>query len=374
MMAMSRRIFNPDNPAVGQVLPKNAYDDRGQLLLRKGAVIGSSEQLERITENILSLTAPNSLPPPETSFPKNPLGILLAARWRLLELFQQGASDFSAELHRVGGLIARACRANSDLALASVLLVREAPYAVRHAANTAVACQVVGSALEWPEDELRATVAAALTMNIGMLDLQQQLHKMQGPLSDEQRLAIQRHCEVGVDMLRQLGVTDDIWLAAVRDHHERPDGSGYPAGKQGDAISRSARLVSLADVYCARVSSRSYRSALSPTQALRQLFLHEGQSVDESLVAQFIKALGIYPPGTGVRLQNGNVAVVTHRGNAKVNSPRVASITNANGMQLATPLRHNGDSPAHAIKAVVNLDALKLPINMAALWGADAVL
>jgi len=371
---MSLRIFNPDNPAVGQVLPKNAYDERGQLLLRKGAIIGSSEQLERLTENILSLTAPNSLPPPEKSFPKTPLGVLLNARWRLLELFQQGASDFPAELHRIGHLIARACRANSDLALASVLLVREAPYAIRHAVNTAVACQVVGSALEWPESELGSTVAAALTMNIGMLDLQQQLHKTVGPLSEEQRLAVHRHCETGVDLLRQLGVQDEAWLAAVHDHHERPDGSGYPAGKQGDAISRGARLVSLADVYCARVSSRSYRAALSPTQALRQLFLHEGQSVDETLVAQFIKTLGIYPPGTGVRLQNGSIAVVTHRGNARVNTPRVAAITNPNGMCLATPLRHNGDSPAHAIKAVVDLDALKLPVSMAAIWGADAVL
>lgn len=371
---MSRRNFDPNNPAIGQVLSRNAYDDKGQLLLRKGAVIGSDKQLERITENILAITAPSSLPPPEKNFPKTPLGVILAARWRLLELFQQGATDFPAELHRIGNLIARACRANSDLALASVLLVRDAPYAIRHTVNTAVACQVVGSALEWPEDVLGSTVAAALTMNIGMLDLQQQLHQMEGPLSEEQRLAVHRHCEVGVDMLRQLGVRDEVWLAAVRDHHERPDGSGYPAGKQGDAMSQSARLLSLADVYCARVSARSYRAALSPTLALRQLFLREGHCIDESLVAQFIKTLGIYPPGTGVRLQNGSVAVVTHRGNARVNTPRVAAITTPNGMCLATPLRHNGDSPAHAIKAVVDLDALKLPVNMAAIWGADAVL
>ncbi|MDE2087832.1 MAG: phosphohydrolase, partial [Xanthomonadaceae bacterium] len=74
------------------------------------------------------------------------------------------------------------------------------------------------------------------------------------------------------------------------------------------------------------------------------------------------------------RLQNGSIAVVTHRGNARVNTPRVAAITNPNGMCLATPLRHNGDSPAHAIKAVVDLEALKLPVSMAAIWGADAVL
>jgi len=58
---------------------------------------------------------------------------------------------------------------------------------------------------------------------------------------------VHAHCQTGVARLRELGVTDERWLDAVRDHHERTDGSGYPAGKGGEAIGQPARLLALAD-------------------------------------------------------------------------------------------------------------------------------
>lgn len=371
---MAGPLFDPNTLAVGQTLPRDAFNGKGRLLLRRGAVIGSANQLDLIAQNALTNSTPNGSPPPaDTTVPATPLGMVLAARWRLLTLFEQGSSFFPADLLRIAALVHRACRANADLALASILLVRDAPYVVRHAVNTAIVCEVVASALEWPEPMQTATVAAALTMNVGMLELQQQLHESEGRLNDEQRAAVRQHCDLGVKLLIELGVDDPIWLATVRDHHESPDGSGYPAGKLGDAVSLPARLLNLADIYCARVSARSYRPAMSPTLALRQLFLKQGASMDEALVAQIIKTLGVYPPGTGVRLRNGSIAVVTHRGNTG-NAPRVAAITTPAGMRLATPLRHNGDSPSHGIQAVVDLEELKLPVPLGALWGGDAVL
>lgn len=371
---MSGPLFDPHQLSVGQVLPRDAYNDKGRLLLRRGTVISSASQLEIIAQSSLVNSTPDGTPPPvETTIPSSPLAMVLAARWRLLALFEQGSSYFPADLLRIAALVHRACRANADLSLASILLMRDAPYVARHAVNTAIVCEVVASALEWPDDMQSATVAAALTMNVGMLELQQQLYETEGRLNDGQRAAVRQHCELGVELLRGLGVDDPVWLAAVRDHHESPDGSGYPAGKRGDEIDLPAHLLNLADIYCARVSARSYRPAMSPTLALRQLFLKQGASMDEALVAQIIKTLGVYPPGTGVRLRNGSVAVVTHRGNTG-NAPRVAAITSPAGMRLATPLRHNGDAPSHGIQAVVDLDELNLAVPLAALWGGDAVL
>lgn len=371
---MTPRDFDPNDLAVGQVLPRDAYNGRGQLLLRHGTVIRTTTQRDLIAENALATTAPTpERTEQETTIPATPLGMLLAARWRLLALFEQGSSYFAADVQRIAALVRRACRANADLALAAILLVRDAPYAIRHAVNAASLCQVVGTALEWDETLLGATTAAALTMNIGMLEVQQQLYTSDVSPSAEQQDAIRRHPERGVELLCELGVDDPVWLGTVRDHHERVDGSGYPAGRRGNDVGPAARLLALADTYCAHISARTHRSAMRPTPALRQLFLDEGSRIDETLVAQFIKTLGIHPPGTGVRLRNGSIAVVTQRGNAG-HGPRLAALTTSNGMRLPAPLRHNGESPAHAIVATVDLDALRPPVNMAALWGADATL
>lgn len=371
---MKSRDFDPNDLTVGQVLPRDAYNGKGQLLLRHGSIIRNTLQRDLIAENALATTAPSpGRAEQETTIPATPLGMLIAARWRLMALFEQGSSYFPADLVRIAALVRRACRANADLALAAVVLMRDAPYAVRHAVNVATLCQVVGATFEWDDDLLASTTAAALTMNIGMLEVQQQLYKSHAPPTPEQQEIIRRHCERGVEMLRELGVDDPVWLATVRDHHERIDGSGYPAGRRGSAVAQPTRLLTLADIYCARISARAYRPAMVPTPALRQLFLNEGGQIDETLVAQFIKAIGVHPPGTGVRLRNGSIAIVTQRGTAK-HGPRLAALTNAVGMRLPTPLRHNGDSPMHAIQTTADLEALKMPVSMAALWGADATL
>ena len=292
---------------------------------------------------------------------------------RLQVLLQGPPSEkFVSELTRVGTLLRRACRRNADVALASILMHREGSYAIRHSVNAAIACQMAGVAMSFSAADLATVVAGALTMNFGMLDLQQRLQEV-GELNDEQRRDVTGHCERGVDWLQQRGVGDERWLEIVRDHHERPDGSGYPAKKSGDAIHPLTQLVSLADIYCARVSSRACRSAMLPNVALRRLFLNEGATVNEHHAALFIKALGIYPPGTGVRLHNGSIAVVTRRG-ATDRNPRVSSITTQDGLRIGAPIRRHGDPTAHAVTEVVDLDELGMNVSMEALWGSDATL
>jgi len=365
-----RRLIHPSELQVGQPLPCDAYDGKGTLLLREGHVITSGGQIEKLMRQALMAdTLPDDAAKEVARI--SPLSFVLSARQRLQALFiAPSPSDFPAELSRVVGMVRRACRMNADVALASILMCRDGPYTIRHAVNVAIACQVTGPAVKLAPAELAATVAAALTMNIGMFELQQELHVLDGPLTGAQQAAVRGHCERSVAMLRGRGVTDALWLEIVQDHHERPDGSGYPAGKAGDAIGLPAQLLSLADVYCARVSCRDSRPAMLPNVALRWLFLNEGVAVNEHLAALFIKTLGVYPPGTGVRLRNGSIAVVTQRG-ATGHMPKVASITTRDGLRTGMPIRRRGDESAHAVSEVVDLDDLQLAVGMEALWGAD---
>lgn len=371
---MPRRPLDPAELTVGQPLRFNAYDAKGKLLLRLGQVIGNQAQLEKLLENGLFYGSEEECRGPFLPMapPPSPLALVLDARDQLRALLADPApKDFPGMLGRIAELVREACRLNPDVALASILLRTEGSYGARHAVNAAIACQLTGSAMGLEATELAATVSAALTMNIGMAELHDQLVALEGPLSDEQHAAVRAHCQLGVVRLRDHGIASAAWLNAVRDHHERADGSGYPGGKRGEEIGRAARLLALADVYCARVSGRDYRPPLQSTLALRWLFLNEGAALDEQMARVFIKTLGIYPPGTGVRLRNGSIAVVIQRGAAS-HQPVVASLTTHDGLRVGSPIRRRGDVEAHHVSEVVDLAALDIEVDMEALWGADA--
>jgi HD-GYP domain-containing protein (c-di-GMP phosphodiesterase class II) len=369
---VSKRSIHPSELKLGQPLPCDAYDGKGKLLLREGHVITTAAQLERLTQNALEAEVSTADVPGEPA-KLSPLGLIMAARQHLTALYRAvSPADFPADVLRIVGMLQRACKANPDLALAIVLMRRDGTYSIRHAVNAAIVCNIIGLAMKLAAAELNAVVAAALTMNIGMYELQQKLHALDGLLDEQQRQEVRGHCERGVAILRDHGVGDPLWLATVLDHHERPDGSGYPAGKTVDALSLPTQLLILADVYCARVSHRHYRPAMTPNVALRWLFLNEGMAVAQDITALFIKTLGVYPPGTGVRLRNGSIAVVTHRG-ANGHTPKVASITTHDGLRISIPIRRRGDDLGHAVAEVVDLDEFELSVSMEALWGSDAI-
>ncbi|HET7266952.1 MAG TPA: HD domain-containing phosphohydrolase [Oleiagrimonas sp.] len=370
---MPDRTFDLSRLEVGDSLPCNVRDGKGTLLLREGLVATSDKQLETLVRHASQPYAYAPATPDDTYFRKSPLALVLGARRHLQALFSDPADvDFAPALLRIAGKVRRACRLNADVALASILMCRDEPYAIRHSVNVAITSCITGTAIGLDEAPLTSTVAAALSMNIGMLALQEHLHALKGKLSDAQRAEVEGHCERGVAILREHAVGDPLWLEVVRDHHEHPDGSGYPTGKTADEISVPAQLVSLGDIYCARVSDRRHRPAMQPNVALRWLFLNEGTAFDERYTALFIKALGVYPPGTGVRLRNGSIGVVTHRGDSG-ERPKVASITTRDGLRVSVPIRRSARVPSHAITEVVDLDEMGMNVGMEALWGADAV-
>jgi HD-GYP domain-containing protein (c-di-GMP phosphodiesterase class II) len=210
-------------------------------------------------------------------------------------------------------------------------------------------------------------------MNISILQLQDSLQSQQSPLTAAQREIIDNHPEASATILRERGVTDTMWLEAVVAHHEAIDGSGYKQARKGDQIPVPAQLVSLADIYCARISSRDYRAALRPNAALRKLFLEQGKRVRDGLASQFIKAIGVFPPGTPVKLENGEVAVVTERGET-ASTPAVFSIIGPRGMPLAAPIHRDTSRPTYGVREVVDWAEIGAMPSMRALWGNNGAI
>ena len=374
---MGKRRILANELAIGTVLSWDAYDENGRLLLKRGQVISSSTQLEGLIERGLFTemepVREKTIAVPEVS--PSAVALLLEARRRLaLVCGPNGAkAGFPEQILRIRELVREAVKVSQDAALAMTLLDRNGRYSLRHSVDAAIACQVVGAELGIAEPELTSVVAAALTMNLSILQLQDDLQSQQAPLSAGQREVIHKHPEESAQLLRERGVTDEVWLRAVLSHHEAVDGSGYVHGSKGDDIPITAQLVSLADIYCARISSRDYRAPLRPNAALRALFLEQGKKVRDGLASQFIKAIGVFPAGTPVRIENGEIAVVVQRGQ-NASKPVVCSIVGPQGMPLAVPIRRDTSQPNFTVKEVVSWPELGAVPSMQSLWGKVAAL
>ena len=129
-----------------------------------------------------------------------------------------------------------------------------------------------------------------------------------GKLSDVEWAQIKKHPQVGADMLSE--ATSFIIKAVVRHHHERWDGRGYPDGIAGERIHQFARIASIADVYDAVTSERSYKAADAPSVGYDVVLRGTGTAFDPTLVQIFGKVVVPYPPGHEVRLSDGRTAIV----------------------------------------------------------------
>jgi hypothetical protein len=232
-----------------------------------------------------------------------------------------------------------------------------APYSVQRGTHAATTALLVALRSGWSPQRSLTLVKAALTMNLGMLDLQERLSNQARLASPAQRQAIHAHPLTSAQILKDSGVADAEWLDAVAQHHEIPGGHGYPAALT--VVSDMANALRTADLYTAKLEGRSGRDALPPDRALRDLQLAErGNPFAAALAAEF----GPWPPGSIVRLHSGEVAVVVRR-TAEPLAPRVAKLTSRRAEPLAEPVECEASGLAHGIAAPVNPHAVKVRVD-----------
>jgi HD-GYP domain-containing protein (c-di-GMP phosphodiesterase class II) len=165
--------------------------------------------------------------------------------------------------------------------------------------------------------------------------------------TDEQRRQIHTHPIRSREMLVNAGVTDTDWLRAVEQHHEQPDRSGYPFGINNP--SEMATLLQRADVYTAKLSSRSAREPIPADRAGREIFMRDPAN---PITAALVKEFGVYPPGCYVALASGETGIVVKRG-PTVMAPVVAAMTSRQGEPLPEPVRRDTSKAGQAVVAVI---------------------
>ena len=299
----------------------------------------------------------------------DPFWLWTALQKRLSLLLRECANtpDFAGALERLARDLQQLCRLDADVGVYVMMQIDVARYAVTHAMHTAILCELVSRRLDWAEPLRVTLVQAALSQNIAMLELQTVLTEQMEPPSEAQREEIKTHPTRGVELLRAAGVTDEELLKAVAEHHETIEGNGYPNGISNP--SKLAQLISLCDVFSAKISPRATRRNIEPDVAARELYLGKGGN-ENPFVALIVKEVGLYPPGSFVRLANGEIAVVIRRGE-RLDQPLVFSVSDSEGLPLLRPIRRDTSEKGCTIVCVMPRENVMVRIDHARLFGYD---
>ncbi len=232
-------------------------------------------------------------------------------------------------------------------------------YSASHALVCAVLGHLIASDMQLPQEERDSLIHAAFTMNIAMTALQDHLANQVERPSAQQQDAIRAHPVKGSMMLANIGVDDDLWLGVVSGHHdERSD--GLELMKAPPAV-RLARIIRVVDRYAAMISPRKTRAGRSATDSLQSIIGETAESRDE-IGQTLVRIVGLCPPGTFVRMDSGDIAVVMRR-SPKPNHPHVAIVLDEIGEPLPQPRLHRTAQGSPQIRAALTATAVRIPLN-----------
>jgi HD-GYP domain-containing protein (c-di-GMP phosphodiesterase class II) len=223
---------------------------------------------------------------------------------------------------------------NPDAMLLFSRMQEKGDYIQSHALDCAIYMTAFGRFLEMPRDDLVVLGHLGLLQDIGKVKLPTPFMEKRDRLTPIEYRIAQKHVEYSAEILRATpglprGLAD---LATL--HHERFDGSGYPRRLKGKEIGLIGTIAGIVDTFDALTASRPYAASISPTDALRVLYKSRGTLFDSFLVEQFIRCIGIFPLGSVVELNGGDVGIVIAQNAARRLQPRVMVFQDAAGNRL----------------------------------------
>lgn len=211
---------------------------------------------------------------------------------------------------------------------------RKSGYLYSHSLASSVWATALGREIGLDREALRVVALGAMLLDVGKTRIPQHVLDKPGKLDAGELALMRRHVEFSLEIVREAGDVDQRVLEMVSNHHERHNGGGYPRALKGDEIPVFGRIGGLVDTYDAMITSRPYASTQSSYGALRQLRSLAGTDFQSDLVDQFTQAIGMFPTGTLVLLNTGEVAVVTAQSRIRRLRPEIMVILDADKQPL----------------------------------------
>lgn len=215
-------------------------------------------------------------------------------------------------------------------ALMGLCKLRDADdYTYSHSVNVAVLAMMFARYMNFSHAIQHSVGMAGLFHDLGKAMVPIELINAPRQLTDEEFAILRKHPRLGYEHVKKTpGFTQDV-LLGIYDHHERFNGSGYPRGISGDTISLTGRILAMADVYDALSSRRPYKAAMLPHKVLGIMYQMRDEDFYPGFMEHFIRMLGIYPVGSIVQLDSGDIGVVSGTTQGKPTKPRVLLLHDA---------------------------------------------
>lgn len=251
---------------------------------------------------------------------------------------------------------------NPDALLCLTKIREKDDYLLEHSLNVAILLANFANYLGMSEDEVQDLSYAGFLHDLGKIKIPDEILHKPGRLTDSEMEVMKGHVKHGVDYLKSTEIAPPL-IQAISEHHERLDGLGYPAGTKGDDISQAGRMLAIADMYDALTADRVYKPGMSSQRAFSILMSDAPTRLDQSLVQQFIKCLGVYPVGSLVLLSNDRLAMVLEQKDSPL-TPLVKVFYSVRNNHYLTPkdIDLSSDKTVSITKAVVASD-YKIDVN-----------
>ena len=312
---------------------------------------------------------------------------IVTESFEMHELLQRQAELLVSGIMTTGHLDARQARLTLS-SIADVLekniaamvwltrIKRADKYTAQHCVNVAILSMGLAQALEWQREQVELAGLAGMLHDLGKVKLNKTILNKPGRLSDEEYAYVKQHSRLGYHLLCGDSDVHPTVSQAVLEHHERPDGSGYPNGRDRSSLQPLSTMISVVDAYDAITSKRPYRQARSHHEALGILWKQRNKQFDAKMVEVLIQFLGWITPGTLVRLTTCQYAIVLRASHRHRLWPLVRLLERTDeGYRVSRRLdlfEHNDSNPEQAIRVAEVLPDNALEIGLHSVLQAES--
>ncbi|NRB22325.1 HD-GYP domain-containing protein [Shewanella sp.] len=227
----------------------------------------------------------------------------------LSEVFEGKAIEVEPFEALADNMIESALLDDDALKCVSALRTKDA-YLLEHSVNVAFLLITFGKYLKLDKEILRQMAVGGILHDIGKIKVDNMVLHKPGKLTPQEFEHIKQHQVFAIDIMAETKGLSDLSKDICLMHHEKLDGSGYPRGLKGDEIPLHGRMSCIVDIFDALTATRCYKEAMSPAAAFKILLSLTPFHLDEKLVYDFIRCVGVYPVGSLVELSDGRIGIV----------------------------------------------------------------
>ncbi len=247
----------------------------------------------------------------------------------------------------------------NEAALIALANIREHDeYMFAHAVNVSVLALALGCAMELNDAQLVDFGIGVMLHDVGKTQIPDEVLRKPTALTESERTLLRRHPVDGARMLARMSGAPKVGLVVTYEHHIRYDGSGYPKLIQRRSPSTLSQVVGTADYYDIATTLRPGIRPLLPDEAIAEMLRLRGSSFHPTILDKFVQMMGVFPPGTFVKLDTNEFAIVLRNNSDAPERPHVRIVIDADGTRLTEPmdvdLRETDKQTGEHVRSIVH--------------------